>query len=52
MTSIAPVNTKVPKAKVYPREIVQAFKELEAIQPQNPDANSRWHRAARGEPGA
>ena len=33
MTSITPVNTKVPKAKVYPREIVQAFKELEAIQP-------------------
>jgi hypothetical protein len=33
MTSIAPVNTKVPKAKVYPREIVQAFKELESIQP-------------------
>jgi Ni,Fe-hydrogenase III small subunit len=28
-----PVNTKVPKAKVYPREIIQAFKELEAIQP-------------------
>ena len=27
------MNTKVPKAKVYPREIVQAFKELEAIQP-------------------
>jgi hypothetical protein len=27
------VNTKVPKAKVYPREILQAFKELEAIQP-------------------
>ena len=33
MTSITPVNTKVPKAKVYPREIAQAFKELEAIQP-------------------
>jgi hypothetical protein len=33
MTSITPVNTKVPKARVYPREIVQAFKELEAIQP-------------------
>jgi len=33
MTSITPVNTKVPKAKVYPQEIVQAFKELEAIQP-------------------
>jgi hypothetical protein len=27
------VNTKVPNAKVYPREILQAFKELEAIQP-------------------
>jgi hypothetical protein len=27
------VNTKVPKAKVYPREIIQAFKELEAIEP-------------------
>jgi hypothetical protein len=24
---ITPVNTKVPKAKVYPREIVQAFKK-------------------------
>jgi hypothetical protein len=33
MTSITPVNTKVPKAKVYPREIVQAFKALKAIQP-------------------
>jgi hypothetical protein len=27
------VNTRVPKTKVYPQEIVQAFKELEAIQP-------------------
>jgi hypothetical protein len=33
MTSIILVSTKLPKAKVYPREIVQAFKELEAIQP-------------------
>jgi hypothetical protein len=33
MTNIETVNTKPPKAKVYAREIVQAFKELEAIQP-------------------
>ena len=33
MTDMTSVNTKAPKAKVYPREIVQAFKELEAIQP-------------------
>jgi hypothetical protein len=33
MKSITAVDTKVPKAKVYPREIVQALKELEAIQP-------------------
>jgi hypothetical protein len=33
MTNIKSVNTKVPKSKGYPREIVQALKELEAIQP-------------------
>jgi hypothetical protein len=33
MTNTGTVNTKPPQAKVYAREIVQAFKELEAIQP-------------------
>jgi hypothetical protein len=32
MTNMETMNTKV-RAKVYPREIIQAFKELEAIQP-------------------
>jgi hypothetical protein len=27
------VNTKASNVKVYPKEVVQAFKELEAIQP-------------------
>jgi hypothetical protein len=33
MTNTDTVNSRPPKAKVYAREIVQAFKELEAIQP-------------------
>ncbi len=33
MTNTESVNTKPPKAKAYAREILQAFKELEAIQP-------------------